>query len=96
RDHMQHAVHIDTGHTPVQGVKTFHDVAPVGKVPCKVSIGTQERHPWPVRNTGELKYSSNRERFGPSFVLRPFRTCVPPHMVHSNSAFMLGGEWINS
>ena len=33
---------------------------------------------------------------GPSFVLRPFCTCVPPHMVLLLRAFMLGGECNNS
>jgi len=45
-DHMQHAVHIDTGHAPVQGGQSFHHDAPISKVPS----GTQERHLWPVRS----------------------------------------------
>jgi hypothetical protein len=136
-DHMQHAMHIDAGHAPVQRGKSFHEDAPVSKVPR----GTQERHLWPARRSaanaaqrqaGELEGSSNRNRFGPlyrtccpratamawaaqqsgvrassvevrlgtgvgpSFVLRPLRACVPPHMVHLPRAFMLGGEWTNS
>jgi hypothetical protein len=65
------------GLSPVQGGKTFHDDAPVGKVPCKVSKDTQARHPWPVRNTGELKDASNRDRFGSLY-----RTCC--HPLHGN------------
>ena len=68
-DHMQHAVHIDSGHTPVQGGKTFHNDAPVSKVPS----GTQGHHLWPTNRTkakandrraGGLEDSSNRLRFG--------------------------------
>ena len=42
RHHMQHAVHVDTGHAPVQGSqsKVFHDDAPEVKVPD----GTQGDH----------------------------------------------------
>ena len=71
-DHVQHAVHIDTGHAPVQGAQAFHEDAPVGKVPS----GTQGRHLEPerrgtahaaIRQTGELEDSSNRNRFGPLY-----------------------------
>ena len=30
-DHMQHAVNIDTGYPPVQGLKSFHSLAPVSE-----------------------------------------------------------------
>ena len=81
-DHMQHAVHIDTGHTPVQGRQTFHRDAPVRKVPS----GTQGHHLWPAsqagpkpraRRVGGLQDSSNRTRFGPLY-----RSCY--HPVHGN------------
>jgi NAD(P)-dependent dehydrogenase (short-subunit alcohol dehydrogenase family) len=74
-DDVQHAVHIDAGHAAVQGGKSFHQDAPVSKVPS----GTQERHLWPVRCTGELEDSSNRNRFGPLY-----RTCC--HRLHGNGA----------
>ena len=85
---MQHAVHIDTGHTPVQGGKSFHDDAPVKKVMCTITIGAQERHLWSAgcwiakalqQPAGELKDSSDRYRFGPLY-----RTCC--HQRHSHGA----------
>ena len=53
--HVQHAVHIDTGDPPVQGLKSFHRLAPVGKV----QSGTQG-------NNGR-EDSSGRIRPGPLY-----------------------------
>jgi len=81
-DHVPHAVHIDSGHTPVQGRQTRHDKALV----CKVRGSAQGHLPWAVRRAaasaaarqiGEREDSSNRERFGPLY-----RTCG--HPVHGN------------
>jgi hypothetical protein len=90
-DHMQHAVHIDTGHAPVQGGKTFHDDAPLGKV----QGGTQERHPWSAshwaakadqQRADELKDSSNRNRFGPLY-----RTCCRQTHSKGRGSATVGG-----
>jgi len=82
RERMPRAVHVDAGHAPVQGGKSFHDEAPERQV----ASGTQERRPWPVQGTGELKDSSNRKRFG-----LLYRTCCHgPHGDEAGSA-TIGG-----
>jgi hypothetical protein len=68
RHHVQHAVHVDTGHAPVQGSqsKVFHLGAPVVKVPG----GTQGDHLFgQVQDAIDrgLEDSSNRYRFGPLY-----------------------------
>jgi hypothetical protein len=60
-------VHIDTGHAPVQGLKSFHDDAPV----CRVKPDTRSEHlSGGTRNVScrGLEDSSNRnKRFGPLY-----------------------------
>jgi hypothetical protein len=76
RHHVQHAVHVDTGHAPVQGSQSevFHVDAPVGKVPS----GTQGDHRFGRAQDAldrGLEDSSNRTRFGPLY----HSCCNPTH-----------------
>ena len=74
-DHVQHAMHVDAGHAPVQGRQTFHDDAPERKVPSS----TQGRHlgprgsagaKAPTLRRGELEDSSNRRIGSGLFTVR--------------------------
>ena len=68
RHDMQHAVHIDPGHAPMQGSqsKVFHDFAPVVKVPNGTDLWALHGEHLSARKLGRrLDEASNQIRFGP-------------------------------
>ena len=87
-DHMQHAVHVDTGHAPAQGSqsKVFHDDAPVVEVPRGTQgdhlIGRVQR-----AIARGLEDSSNRTRFGPLY-----RSCCNAAQGHGPRRATVGGS----
>ena len=84
-DDVQHAVHIDAGHATVQGRKSLHQDARHrlhGHGAGSATVGVRDSSVEVRSGTG----------VGPSFVLRPHRARVPPHMVHRARAFMLGAS----